>query len=154
MWERIELHLGPEHLPALQTIIDPIVVAGLPTVLWPPHRHDDAVKALLGLIDVILMDSDDFPAAADAFERVFSVRDHAYVIDLAWLRTTPWRERLAPSFDLSTREPALRHVSELDIRHRDGSSASALLLAGWLSSRLGWGRPPPALYPRDPPGGA
>src|SRR6202012_5976389 len=115
MWERIEIDLGPEHLPALQTIIDPIVVAGLPTVLWSPHRHDDAVKALLGLTDVILMDSDDFPAAADAFERVFSVRDHAYVIDLAWLRTTPWRERLAASFDLRAPLAALRDGDVPDI---------------------------------------
>jgi glucose-6-phosphate dehydrogenase assembly protein OpcA len=149
MWERIEIDLGPEHLPALQTIIDPIVVAGLPTVLWAPHRHDEAVRALLGLIDVMLLDSDDFPAAADAFERVFAIRDHAYVIDLAWLRTTPWRERLAASFDLPTRLPALSHVSELDIRHRDGSSASALLLAGWLSSRLGWQPVPLELYSGD-----
>ena len=50
----------------------------------------------------------------------------------------PWRERLAASFDLPERQPALAHVDELDIRHRDGSSASALLLAGWLASRLGW----------------
>ena len=138
MWERVEIDIGPEHLPALQTIIDPVVVAGLPTVLWSPHRHDAAVQALLGLTDVILLDSDDFPSAADGFERVSSVRDHAYVIDLAWLRTTPWRERLAASFDLPSRLPALSHVSELDIRHRDGSSASALLLAGWMSARLGW----------------
>ncbi len=138
MWEKIEIDLGPQHLPTLQTIIDPIIVSGLPTVLWSPHRHDDAIRALLPLIDVILLDSDDFPSAADAFERVFSVRDHAYVIDLAWLRTTPWRERLAASFDLRSRLAALRHVNGLDIRHRDGSSASALLLAGWLASRLGW----------------
>jgi glucose-6-phosphate dehydrogenase assembly protein OpcA len=149
MWEKIEIDLGPEHLPALQTIIDPIVVSGLPTVLWSPHRHDDAIHALLPLIDVILLDSDDFPSAAEAFERVFSVRDHAYVIDLAWLRTTPWRERLAASFDLRSRLAALRDVDELDIRHRDGSSASALLLAGWLASRLGWEPTPLELHEGD-----
>jgi glucose-6-phosphate dehydrogenase assembly protein OpcA len=149
MWEKIEIDLGPEHLAALQTIIDPIVVAGLPTVLWSPHRHDEAVTALLGLIDVILLDSDDFPSAADAFERVFSVRDHAYVIDLAWLRTVPWRERLAASFDLPDRLQALQHVDQLDIRHRDGSSASALLLAGWLASRLGWEPVPLELHTLD-----
>ena len=149
MWERIEIDLGPEHLSALQTIIDPIIVSGLPTVLWAPHRHDDAVRALLGLIDVMLLDSDDFPSAAEAFERVFAVHDDAYVIDLAWLRTTPWRERLAASFDLPMRLRALAHVDELDIRHRDGSSASALLLAGWLASRLGWDPVPLELHTLD-----
>jgi glucose-6-phosphate dehydrogenase assembly protein OpcA len=149
MWEKVEIDIGPEHLPTLQTIIDPIVVSGIPTVLWSPHRHDDAIRALLPLTDVILLDSDDFPSAADAFERVFSVRDHAYVIDLAWLRTTPWRERLAASFDLPSRLHALSHVNELDIRHRDGSSASALLLAGWLASRLGWQPVPLELHTLD-----
>jgi glucose-6-phosphate dehydrogenase assembly protein OpcA len=149
MWEKIEIDLGCEHLPGLQTIIDPIIVSGLPTVLWAPHRHDDAVRTLLGLIDVILLDSDDFPSATEAFERVFAVRDHAYVIDLAWLRTTPWRERLAASFDLPARLRALQHACELDIRHRDGSSASALLLAGWLASRLGWDPKPLSLHTGD-----
>ena len=36
MWEQVEIEIGPEHLPALQTIIDPVVVSGLPTVLWSP----------------------------------------------------------------------------------------------------------------------
>jgi glucose-6-phosphate dehydrogenase assembly protein OpcA len=149
MWEKIELDLGCDHLAGLQTIIDPIIVPGLPTVLWAPHRHDEAVRALLGLIDVMLLDSDDFPSAAEAFERVFALGDQAYVIDLAWLRTTPWRERLAASFDLPERLQALGHVSELDIRHRDGSSASALLLAGWLSSRLGWDAVPLEVHTLD-----
>jgi len=71
------------------------------------------------------------------------------VIDLAWLRTTPWRERLAASFDLPSRLEALRHINELNIRHRDGSSASALLLAGWLASRLGWEPAPLELHTLD-----
>jgi glucose-6-phosphate dehydrogenase assembly protein OpcA len=149
MWEKIEIDLGCEHLAGLQTIIDPIIVSGLPTVLWAPHRHDEAVRALLDLIDVMLLDSDDFPSAAEAFERVFAVGGHAYVIDLAWLRTTPWRERLAASFDLPARLAALDHVDRLEIRHRDGSSASALLLAGWLASRLDWQPRPLELFEGD-----
>ena len=47
MWEKVEIDIGPEHLPALQTIVDPVLVAELPTVLWSPHRHDEAVQALL-----------------------------------------------------------------------------------------------------------
>jgi glucose-6-phosphate dehydrogenase assembly protein OpcA len=149
IWERVELDLGPGHLEALQTIIDPIVVAGIPTVCWSPHGHDDAVRSLLPLIDVLMVDSDDFPSAAEAFDRVLALGAHAYVIDLAWLRTTPWRERLAASFDLPSRAPALAHVAELDIRHRDGSSASALLLAGWLASRLQWQPVELDLFPGD-----
>jgi glucose-6-phosphate dehydrogenase assembly protein OpcA len=76
----------------------------------------------------------------DAFARAERLRKHTYIVDLAWLRTTPWRERLAATFDLPERLEALRGIEELEIRHRETSMASALLLAGWLSSRLQWDR--------------
>jgi Glucose-6-phosphate dehydrogenase subunit len=68
--------------------------------------------------------------------------DSAYVVDLAWLRTTPWRERLAASFDPPERLAVLDRLGALSVRHRPGSTASALLLAGWLASRLQWDSAP------------
>jgi glucose-6-phosphate dehydrogenase assembly protein OpcA len=140
MHESVEIDLGPEHLRALQTICDPVLVSELPTVLWSPHGHPDAVDAVCPLIDVMLLDSDDVDDPAEAFARAERLRKHAYIVDLAWLRTTPWRERLAAAFDLPERLAALREIEELEIRHRETSMASALLLAGWLSSRLQWER--------------
>jgi glucose-6-phosphate dehydrogenase assembly protein OpcA len=140
MRESVEIDLGPEHLAALRTIVDPILVSELPTVCWSPHGHDEVVRALLPLLDVILLDSDDLEDPGEAFARAEMVREHAYVVDLAWLRTTPWRERLAASFSL--RPEALHSLLSVEIRHREGSTASALLLAGWLASRLDWERRP------------
>ncbi|HWH10652.1 MAG TPA: glucose-6-phosphate dehydrogenase assembly protein OpcA [Solirubrobacteraceae bacterium] len=138
MHENVEIDLGPSHLRALPTIVDPILIGEIPTVVWSPHGHQDAVDALLPLIDVMLLDSDDMDDPTEAFARAEHLREHAYVVDLAWLRTTPWRERLAATFDLPERLPALREIHELEVRHRETSMASALLLAGWLSSRLQW----------------
>ncbi|HEX4011531.1 MAG TPA: glucose-6-phosphate dehydrogenase assembly protein OpcA [Solirubrobacteraceae bacterium] len=140
MHEAVEIDMGPEHLFALQTIADPILVGELPTVVWSPHQHPEAVEALLPLTDVMLVDSDDIDDPSDAFARVEHLRDYAYIVDLAWLRTTPWRERLAATFDLPDRRAALEAIEELEIRHRETSMASALLLAGWLSTRLHWER--------------
>jgi glucose-6-phosphate dehydrogenase assembly protein OpcA len=140
--EQIELDLGPEHLEALDTVVDPILISEMPTIVWSPHGYAEAVQRLLPVTDVILLDSDDLPDPAQAFERASSLCDRVYVVDLAWLRTTPWRERLAASFDLRERAPALRVVSELEIRHQETSTASGLLLAGWLASRLHWQRAP------------
>jgi glucose-6-phosphate dehydrogenase assembly protein OpcA len=140
MRETVEIDLGPEHLMALRTIVDPVLVAEIPTVCWSPHGHSEVVRTLLPLTDVILLDSDDLEDPHEAFARADLVREHAYVVDLAWLRTTPWRERLAASFEV--RPEALRSMLSVEIRHRDGSTASALLLAGWLASRLGWERRP------------
>ena len=38
---------GPSHLEQLDTIVDPLVVPDLATVVWSPHGHDEAVDALL-----------------------------------------------------------------------------------------------------------
>jgi glucose-6-phosphate dehydrogenase assembly protein OpcA len=149
--EEVEIDMGPEHLAHLETIIDPVVVDELPTMLWSPHGHDEAVTAVLDLTDVILLDSDDLLETPDAFERATGLLRGAYVVDLAWLRTTPWRERIAALFDPPDRRAVLGRISRVVVRHREGSAASALLLGGWLCSRLGWrnGGVPVDLEPAD-----
>jgi glucose-6-phosphate dehydrogenase assembly protein OpcA len=138
MREQVEVDMGPEHLTALATIVDPIVIAEIPTVLWSPHGHDEAVEALAGMTDVMLVDSDDAPEPAVGLERAERELSSAYVVDLAWLRTTPWRERLAASFDTPGRRAMLAGVDGFTVRHHANSTASALLLVGWISSRLQW----------------
>ena len=46
--ETVIVDVGEKHLPALDTIVDPLVVTDLPTVLWSPHGHPEAVDVLLG----------------------------------------------------------------------------------------------------------
>jgi glucose-6-phosphate dehydrogenase assembly protein OpcA len=138
MRERVEIDIGPEHLSRLDTIVDPVLVSELPKLLWSPHGHEEAVQAVLPLMDVILLDSDDDHDGDHGLARGAELLKSAYVVDLAWLRTTPWRERLAASFDPPERLAALERLTEVCVRHRPGSGASAALLAGWLASRLRW----------------
>jgi len=138
MREQIEIDLGSEHLAGLETIVDPILASELPTMLWSPHGNEEVVHALLGMIDVMLLDSDDALQPPAALARASDLLGSGYVVDLAWLRTTPWRERLAASFDPPARTAALERIAGLQVRHRPTSTASALLLVGWLASRLGW----------------
>lgn len=148
MRERVEIDLGPEQLSRIDTIVDPVLVSELPTLLWSPNGHEEAVAALLRLTDVILVDSDEHPTQR-GLARAAELRESAYVVDLAWLRTTPWRERLASSFDLPERRDALRELTVLWIRHRPDSLASAVLLAGWMASRLEWETQPFQLRSED-----
>jgi glucose-6-phosphate dehydrogenase assembly protein OpcA len=138
MHEQVEIDMGAEHLDGIESVVDPVIASDLPTVLWSPHGHEEAVKALLPMIDVMLVDSDSLLEPADALQRASELLESAYVVDLAWLRTTPWRERLAASFDPPRRRAALQRIAALAVRHQASSAASALLLAGWLSSRLRW----------------
>jgi glucose-6-phosphate dehydrogenase assembly protein OpcA len=51
--ERVELTIGEEHLGRLETIVDPLLVPDLETLVWSPHGHPEAVDALMGLADVL-----------------------------------------------------------------------------------------------------
>jgi glucose-6-phosphate dehydrogenase assembly protein OpcA len=136
--ERVELLVGEHHLPKLDTIVDPLIVSDLATMVWSPHGHSHAVDALRRLAQIVLIDSLDAPDVESALARATDLSDDTYVVDLAWLRSTPWRERVAATFDAPRRRPELRSISALTVRHREDSMASALLYVGWLSSRLGW----------------
>jgi glucose-6-phosphate dehydrogenase assembly protein OpcA len=136
--ERVELQVGDRHLAKLDTIVDPLVVSDLATMVWSPHRHLDAVDALRRLAQIVLIDSQDAPDVESALTRADSLSQDMYVVDLAWLRSTPWRERIAAAFDSPRRRPDLARISGVTVRHREDSLASGLLFCGWLASRLGW----------------
>jgi glucose-6-phosphate dehydrogenase assembly protein OpcA len=136
--EHVEIDLGEVHLPNLESVIDPIRAAEIPTMIWCPHGHPEAINSLLEITDVILLDSDDGSEPTVALERAAELLESVYVVDLAWLRTTPWRERLAATFDPPLRRELLWQIGVIATRHQETSTASAALLAGWLASRLHW----------------
>src|SRR3954464_7875957 len=136
--ESIDMAGGREPLPQLDSIVDPLLVTDLTTVVWAPHGHDDAVDALRRLVEVFLIDSAQQLNVAQAIKRAVDVARDAYVVDLAWLRSTPWRERIAATFDPPQWRPDLYKIEELAISHHPESAIAGLLLVGWLSSRLGW----------------
>jgi glucose-6-phosphate dehydrogenase assembly protein OpcA len=136
--ERVELLVGDRHLPKLDTIVDPLVVSDLATMVWSPHRHIVAVDSLRRLAQIVLIDSQDAPDVESALTRADDLSSDTYVVDLAWLRSTPWRERIAAAFDSPRRRPDLAKISAVTVRHREDSLASGLLFCGWLASRLGW----------------
>jgi len=136
--ETVVLDIGPGHLPHLETIVDPLVITDLTTVVWAPHGHWEAVEALRGLSQCVLLDSTDDPDVAGALRRAQALLAQRYVVDLAWLRSTPWRERIAMLFDAPARRARLEQVTALRIRNQPESGAAALLVCGWLRSRLDW----------------
>ncbi len=145
MRELVVVDIGERHLKDLDTIVDPLVVTDLQTVVWSPHGHPEAVDALTrgraggeALAQVVLLDAVDEPEVTAALARECELAERGEVVDLAWLRCTPWRERLAASYDPAPRRRELHALSKLSVRYREDSLVSALLLVGWMSSRLGW----------------
>ena len=146
--EHVLLTIGDRHVRWLDRIVDPLVITDLATAVWSPHGHDEAVDALCGVAQVVLRDSVDEPETHRALDRAAELSQRTYVVDLAWLRTTPWRERLAASFDPPAWRGHLGKLSAVTVRHSDESTVAALLLLGWLASRLGW---EPAALTREGP---
>jgi glucose-6-phosphate dehydrogenase assembly protein OpcA len=136
--ERVEIEIGQKHLSKLDTIVDPLLVSDLATMVWAPHGHREAIDSLRRLAQIVLVDTQDEPDVASSLARVEDLSQQAYVVDLAWLRSTPWRERVAAAFDPPHLRTALGGVASVTVRHREDSLAAAMLFCGWLSSRLGW----------------
>jgi glucose-6-phosphate dehydrogenase assembly protein OpcA len=138
MRERVVLDIGPSHLKGLHSIIDPLVVSDIATLVWAPHGHLEGIDALLGLAQVVLVDSVEEPSPRAALERAHTLSESAYVVDLAWLRSTPWRERVAATFDPPAWRDDLRRICAVSVRHHPQSEVAGLLFLGWLASRLEW----------------
>jgi glucose-6-phosphate dehydrogenase assembly protein OpcA len=136
--ETVVVELGDRHLDDLVTIADPLVVTDLPTLLWSPHGHHDVVTELLPLAQAVLVDSVDEPDPTEALDRALALSERAYVVDLAWLRSVPWRERVAALFDPPWRRRELGLLSSITVRHHPESTVAAALFVGWLASRLRW----------------
>ncbi|MDX6505953.1 MAG: hypothetical protein QOG06_597 [Gaiellaceae bacterium] len=145
MRETVVVAVGEGHLPHRARIVDPLVVTDLATVVWSPHGHDDAVDSLVSpaggsrpVAQCVLLDTAGEPDAREALERVCRLAELVDVVDLAWLRVTPWRERLAAHYDPADRRPELQTLSKLSVRHGSNSLVSGVLLVGWMCDRLGW----------------
>ncbi len=145
MRELVVLQVGEHHLRDLDTIVDPLVVTDLRTAVWSPHGHPEAVDALTTgraggapLAQVVLLDAVDEPEVEAALARECELAGRSEVVDLAWLRCTPWRERLAAAYDPPARRPELFTLSKVSVRYRQDSLVSGLLLVGWLCAQLGW----------------
>jgi glucose-6-phosphate dehydrogenase assembly protein OpcA len=141
--ETVIVEIGKRHLDDLATIADPLVLSDLPTLLWSPHSDPPAADALLELAQATLIDSVSGHARSQsdwraAIERACGLTEQLYVVDLAWLRSTPWRERVAATFDRRPMRCELASLNALTVRHHPDSTVAAMLLVGWLASRLGW----------------
>jgi glucose-6-phosphate dehydrogenase assembly protein OpcA len=148
--ELVVLDVGPRHLPSLATILDPLVVTDLLTVAWSPHGHEEAGEALRRVAQVVLIDAVDDPDPADGLAAAAALAERVRVVDLAWLRSAPWRERVAALFDPpGDLRRELERIDAVTIRHEPASAAAALLLLGWLAERLGW---TPSVLPAAPDG--
>jgi glucose-6-phosphate dehydrogenase assembly protein OpcA len=128
--EVIELRLGGKRAQAPASVVQPLLISDLPTFCrWrglPPWGAPE-LEQLVDVCDRLVVDSSEWKGLPGAYREVAKLFDRIAVSDIAWGRAVGWRGRLAAEW------PEIRKLEKLAVT---GPKADALLLAGWLRSRL------------------
>jgi hypothetical protein len=128
--EVIELRLRGRRRRVPASIVVPLLIADLPVFLrWrdQPPFGDGAFEGLVDLVDRLIVDSTEWHELPDAYLPLAEHFDRTAVSDIAWARTSRWRQQLASLW------PAIADVERIRVR---GTLPQAHLIAGWLRSRL------------------
>jgi len=136
--EQIVMQCSQKTLAEAPGVILPLVVADLPAVLWCPSARacrSPAFPALAATAGRIILDTGRCPEAG-------AVPGAAAAADLSWTRLTRWRALLAQVFENDLCRRRIGDFSRLTVYYEfprgAGIPRAALLLAGWVGSRLGW----------------
>jgi hypothetical protein len=126
--EVVELRLRGRSSRAAASIVNPLLVPGLPVFLrWrgrPPFGEPQADQ-LIDVCDRLIYDSKEWPDVPQAYTEL--PFDRTACSDIAWRRTEPWRGVLARLW------PRIGEARRMRVQ---GPIAEASLLVGWLRSRL------------------
>jgi glucose-6-phosphate dehydrogenase assembly protein OpcA len=128
--EVIELRLrgGAAEHPA--SLLLPLLVSDLPAFCrWrgEPDWRSSSLAEIVGVCDRLVVNSSEWSRPSRGYARLASLFDRIAVSDIAFSRTLPWRARIAELW------PSTAGVERIRV---EGPQADALLLVGWLRSRL------------------
>jgi glucose-6-phosphate dehydrogenase assembly protein OpcA len=129
--EVIELTLRGSRASAPASIVTPLLVTDLPVFLrWRGELPfgSPELEQMVGVCDRLVVDSREWKNVTDEYRELESLFEQTAISDIAWRCTRPWRRALAGLW------PGIAEAGKLRVT---GSSAEALLLVGWLRSRLG-----------------
>jgi hypothetical protein len=126
------------------SLVRALLVSGLPTAtLWGDPTLPEALlrRQLLPATERLVFDTGvcTRPRQLLELQRCAElVAAGVSVADLGWLRGKSLRLLFAGLFDAPVGGGPLHAARRVTIQHRAGAEASALLLAAWLASALGW----------------
>ena len=128
--EVVELRLTGAAVEHPSSLFLPLLVPDLPVFCrWrgEPPWETSQLTEIAEVVDRLVVDSSEWGGIPAAYERLARLFATAAVSDIAYARTLPWRLALAELW------PRVGRVERLRV---EGPRAEALLLAGWLRSRL------------------
>ncbi len=150
-YEQILIRARGDADQRLASAIIPLLLPDLPVFLWwteTPPLDRPYFGELLALADRLIVDSGDFARPDKTLAQLHAVARSGHgrygLTDFNWTRITPWRELVSQFFDVPAWRPFLDGVTgvrigfAVDADGRRIHPSQALLLIGWLASRLGW----------------
>lgn len=133
--ERIELRANRARLEHARSLLTPLLARGIPTVAWLPGDDDGGLEeALAATAHVTVVDSDHCLDADAALTFARAIGERHPIRDLAWLRTMPWRLRVANAFTTPERMAALTGAPQATVAGKT-ETAALRLFAAWLAVR-------------------
>jgi glucose-6-phosphate dehydrogenase assembly protein OpcA len=128
-WEVVAIRLLGERAGSPASVVQPLLLPDLPAFLrWRgPLGTSQGDRELISVVDRLVIDSSECPDLESELSTVADLFDEVTVSDIAWSRARSWREAIAGLW------PEVANASLLRVA---GPEADALLLAGWLRSRL------------------
>lgn len=149
--EQVSVVAGGGSVRQIPAAIIPLLISDLPVFLWWPQGtpfDDYLFRNLVDSMNRLIIDSSTFEnpegTLASLPARLRSNWPHIAMTDMNWARLTRWRELVAQFFDGPVLLPYLdridRVIIDFSLSERGGpvNRAQALMMAGWLASRLGW----------------
>jgi hypothetical protein len=129
--EVISIRLCGKRAAAPASVVTPLLVSDLPVFLrWrgPLPFGAGELEQMMGVVDRLVVDSSEWTDVRADFARLPELFDGVAASDISWARTLPWRAAAADLWP-DVRDAAVVRVA--------GPEPEALLLQGWLSTRLG-----------------
>jgi len=135
-FEDMVLHVRGDTARHLDSVVEPFTLPDVPVLVWLPHRLLTIDDPLLAAADRLVVDSRAAGGAA-ALAHLAFLADRLPVSDATWLRLAPWRRLFGGLFEDVRLRPFLDDVRAVRVASR---GVARLLLAGWLTTRLGLDR--------------
>ena len=150
--EEVTMKAGGKFVVELPSVALPLLVPDLSTFLWWRNAlrvSDKVFDTLVRATDRLVIDSAEFadpPRDLVEINSLFTQDQSSEVgiSDLNWARLTLWRGLLADFYDVPAYRVWLDRIDFIGIDYVGPELApetvapQALLIAGWLASRLGW----------------
>jgi glucose-6-phosphate dehydrogenase assembly protein OpcA len=150
--EEVTLKAQGSFVVELPSAALPLLVPDLATFIWwrdVLRVSDKVFDTLLQATDRLVIDSAEF---ADPVSELLETNQlfnqekytHVGISDLNWARLTGWRGLLADFYDVPANKTLLDEIDYVRVdyvapdQEPSNVAPQAMLIAGWLASRLGW----------------